>query len=167
MTENIEIPAYITDDQKRAFIAQMDAERAKVIEDARPIQDWENRQVDGKGRACKRVYDDHVAKVSELRQRQEAYEASLPKDRQAALEAISKLSIRDLRDVYENDCAARLAFVIIYELADKIEEDVDITDALKWLSRLGRDAVDRLDADMQKVHNIAHQFHDMREVYRA
>ncbi|MEM0990820.1 MAG: hypothetical protein AAGK00_18275 [Pseudomonadota bacterium] len=137
------------------------------VETPTPIQDTENRRVHGQGLACKMVHDDHVAEVTRLRQRQEAYEASLPKDQQAALREIAKAGSRDLRDVWDNECAARLAYVIIFELADKINADLDLQDALRWLSRIGLEAVDRVEADMKHVHSIARQFQKVHTVYRA
>ncbi|MEM9714929.1 MAG: hypothetical protein AAF826_00275 [Pseudomonadota bacterium] len=131
------------------------------------MSDWENQEAHGKGRVCKKLYDSHVADVTELRQRHEAYFESLPKDREAALKAIQDLSKIEVSDIYEEYCAARLSFVAIYELADKIEEDILMTDLLKWLSRMGREAVDRLDANRQEIRDIAMQFHPEYMQYKA
>ncbi|MBB06341.1 MAG: hypothetical protein CML03_12660 [Pseudooceanicola sp.] len=137
-------------------------------EEPRPIQDWENLQVKGDGMACKEVYDDHVARVAELRQRQEAYEASLPKE---PLEALAEINhtLHDMRDASEPQYAARAALEIIHQLADHgaLDDSDQMKDAIYWLSGQGLEALTLIEDGARKAVNIAHQFHPMHKVYRA
>ncbi|WP_138058676.1 hypothetical protein [Sulfitobacter geojensis] len=137
-------------------------------EELRPIQDWENREVDGKGLACKRVYDKHVAEVAELRQRQEAYEASLPKE---PLEALSEINhaMKDPREIESPQYAARAALTILQELSMKggLDNSDQINEAVYWLSCRGLEGLALIEEGTRKAMAIAHQFHPMHEKYQA
>ena len=137
-------------------------------EASKPIQDWENREVKGEGMACKTVYDSHVAKVAELRQRQEAYEASLPKDPLEALAEINR-TLKDTREMSEPQYAARAALEIIHQLATygALDDSDQMNEAVYWLSCQGLDGLTLIEDSARKAMNIAHQFHPMHEACRA
>lgn len=133
-----------------------------------PIQDWENREVHGEGMACKTVHDDHVSKVAELRQRQEAYEASLPKDQAKALTEINKV-LCDSGDLDSPEYAARAALTIINELAAKggMDDSPQMNNAVYWLSEKGLDGLQLIETGVKRSKDIAHQFHPAHDKYRA
>ena len=137
-------------------------ENTQKAEAPTPIQDWENREVKGEGMACKSVYDDHVAKVAELRERQEAYEASLPKDPLEALAEINR-TLKDTRELSEPQYAARAALEIIHQLAthDALDDSDQMKDAIYWLAGQGLDGLKIIDDGARRATNIAQKFHPM------
>lgn len=143
-------------------------DNAQKTKSPTPIHDWENRQVKGEGMACKKVYDDHVAKVAELRERQEAYEASLPKDPLEALADIN-LTLKDTSDIGEPQYAARAALEIIHQLATHgaLDDSDQMKDAIYWLASQGLDGLRIIEDGTRRATNIARQFHPLHTVYRA
>lgn len=113
----------------------MTKERNFANDELRPIQEWENDQVHGEAIACKKVYDVHLAKVTELRQRQEAYETSLPKDPIEAMAEINR-TLKDTREFAEPQYAARAALEIIHQLATHgaLEDSTQLKEAIYWLA---------------------------------
>lgn len=138
------------------------------IEAPRPVADWENRAVNGAARACKRIHESEVAKVAELRQRQEEYEASLPKEPLDALSEINRC-LHDTRDISAPEYAVRAALEIIHQLAthDALDESAEMKYAIHWLSGQAIQALTSIEGGTRRARNIAHQFHSMHETFRA
>ncbi len=143
-------------------------ENTQKTEAPTPIQDWENRQVKGEGMACKKVHDDHVAKVAELRQRQEAYEASLPKDPLEALAEVNR-ALKDMRETSEPQYAARAVLEIIHQLAihGALDDSAHMEDAICWLTNQGLNGLKIIEDGTHRATDIARQFSPMHIVYRA
>lgn len=137
-------------------------------ETPKPIQDWENRQVNGAALAGKSVHDDRVAKVAELRKRQEAYQASLPKKPLEALEEI-KRTLKDPRELSEPQYAVRAALEIIHQLAthDALDDSDQMKEAIYWLTGEGLHGLRLLEDGTRRATNIAHQFHPAHTPFEA
>ena len=146
----------------------MTKERNFANDELRPIQEWENDQVHGEAIACKKVYDVHLAKVTELRQRQEAYETSLPKDPIEAMAEINR-TLKDTREFAEPQYAARAALEIIHQLATNgaLEDSTQLKEAIYWLAGQGLDGLKIIEDGTSRARNIAQQFHPRHTVYRA
>lgn len=133
-----------------------------------PVQSWENRQVKGEALSSKCVHEQHVAKVAELRSRQEAYEASLPKEPGEALSEISRV-LTGLDDSSEPQYAARAALEIIHQLTsfNALDDSEEMNDAIRWLSIQGLDGLKAIETASKRASDIAHQFHPRRTAFQA
>ena len=133
-----------------------------------PIQDWENRDVKGEALAAKELYDDHVAKVMKLRNRQEAYEASLPKE---PLEALSEIrrTLADIDDLSSSEYAPRAALEIIHQLVTHgaLDDSDQMREAVYWLVGQGLDGIGVIEGTTRRARNIARQFGPMHRPYQA
>lgn len=137
-------------------------------ESPRPVEDWENRLVNGEGLSCKPVHDGHAARVARLRERQEAYEANLPKEPIEALNQITR-TLNDCRETVSPHYAARAAIVIVRELALKggLDDSDQINSAVLWLTSQGMDALDLIEDEVRRTRDIAQQFHPGHMPHRA
>lgn len=143
-------------------------ENTQKAEAPRPIQDWENRRVKGEALFYKEGYNNHLERVSKLRERQEAYEASLPTD---PIEAMSQINSRlsDIGDISGPEYAVRAALEIIHQLTtDRTLDDSDeLKDAIFWLTRQGLNGLASIEESTQHVRAIARQFHPLNQPFRA
>lgn len=146
----------------------MTNERACANNTPQPIQEWENENVKGEALSRKRFHEEHLAEVNELRQRQEAYIASLPKNPSEALTEIHS-TLLDPREIGEQHYAPRAALEIIHQLALKngLEDDEGIRDAIYWLTSQALNGLNAIDAATQQAQEIAGQFHPRYEPYKA
>ncbi len=133
-----------------------------------PIQDWENRDVDGKVKVYKKAYDAHVAKVAELRERQMTYEASLPKDPTEALIEIHRIG-KDMRDFAEPEYAVRASLEILMQLASNggLQDIEYLKDTVYWLLSQALDGLSLIEDSTDRVHDIARQFHPAHRPFEA
>lgn len=60
------------------------------MSDPRPVTDWENEEVHGKALSCRKLFEMDLAKVQALREREAAWQASLPKEAEEACKAALK-----------------------------------------------------------------------------
>lgn len=140
-----------------------------TVTEAKPnrVSDWENHEVKGQGLACKMVYEDNLERVAALRSRQEAYELSLPKDPKEALLAISKANSGQMDFTEEGNYAAIAALEIVNELArSRAIKDIS-PDVIFWLTERGLEAMKRIEEISRYSYEVAHQFHELHEPYRA
>ncbi|MFD1341447.1 hypothetical protein [Litorisediminicola beolgyonensis] len=134
----------------------------------RPVSEWENNNVSGQACTCKRVHEKHVEEVKALRQRQEAYEASLPKEPLEALRAISaKMVVFEDQD--DSSEAIRAALTLINELAThRIDLDYpDMHQALYWLTSEALTGFKEIERSNREAYKIARQFSPSHEPFRA
>lgn len=83
-------------------------------------------------------------------------EESLPSTPSEALTEIKSLSL-EFSNVFEKASGARLAFVVLEQIADRVEEDVEMEDALKWLAVQGRDSIKEIEENMNRIRDIANK----------
>ncbi len=152
----------------RSQTVRIDMTNTNTTQAPRPVQDWENEDVQREALAGKRVYDAHLAEVTKLRQRQEAYEASLPKDAVEAMDDIRE-SLKDLRDIDTPQYAPRAALTIVQELVlnGDLDGRGDIRNAVYWLSARGLDGLDLIESGSRRALDIASQFHPAHRAYEA
>ena len=97
------------------------------------MKDWECHKVNGKALCAKSIYDDNLAEVSVLCERQEADMASLLKDPVEALNAIRETLI-DLREIDSDEgaFAPRAALEILNQLTanDAMDDSPQMNHAL-------------------------------------
>ena len=134
----------------------------------RPVSDYQNELVNGDALVGKRLFDRHVAEVKMLRERQEAYEQSLPTDPAEAMSAICG-AINGLTDEGGKGYAARAALTILQELTMKgcLDDGNEVRYALMWLANEGLKGLSAIEASTSLVQDIARGFHPMHEPFRA
>ena len=137
-------------------------------ENLRPVTDFENSRVNGEALCHKRLLEQHADDVQQLRQRQERYEASLPKDPTEAMRAICK-AINDLTDEGGQSYAPRAALTILQELSMKggIDDGPEMRGALLWLANEGLKGLKEIEDSTKLAQTIARGFHPMHEPFRA
>lgn len=143
-------------------------ETNKELEAPTPVHDWENNQVEGKALVCKKIYDQHVERTAALRERQEAYEASLPKDPIEALQEIDR-ALLDIRCTSQPAYAARAALEIIYQLATHgaLDDSEPLRESVYWLAGQGLNGLKATEDTTRRARNIAHQFHSRHQAFQA
>lgn len=141
---------------------------ASGTDTARPVTDWENRESKGAALVCKYGHDATQKKTAELRQRQEAYERSLPKD---AIEAMGEISrnLADTGDYCTPEYAPRAALAIIKELSVNggLDDSDEMNGAVYWLTTQALDALDGIEGNTIRARHIARQFHPMHKPFQA
>ena len=142
--------------------------RACANDEARPVTDQDNRAVKGNALLHKTVYQDRLAQTAELRARQEEYERSLPKDPVEALREIYRF-FDDWSDFDGPQSAVKSSLLIVNELAsaDPMHVNEDIKQAVDWLSWQGIDGLKEIEAQQQRVSEIARQFSDTYQPFEA
>ncbi|WP_306111573.1 MULTISPECIES: hypothetical protein [unclassified Roseovarius] len=146
----------------------MDKERVGANAEARPVKDWENKEVKGDALAHKRIFEQHKNEVAELRQRQEQYEKDLPKEPKEALRDIHR-TLMDTRDIAEPYYAPRAALELISLIASSstLSDGDDARHALYWLANQGLNGLDLIDAATARSRHIAYQFEERHEPFKA
>ncbi|MEM7720743.1 MAG: hypothetical protein AAF376_00065 [Pseudomonadota bacterium] len=146
----------------------MTVQTAAIEDKPKRVEDWENREVKGEALAHKRVLETRAEKAARLRQRQEAYYASLPKEPLEALADIHR-SLMDMRELAEPQYGPRAALEIMYQLAthNAFDESHQLKEALYWLAIQGLDGLKLVEDAQQRASDIAAQFHPAYEPYRA
>ncbi len=134
----------------------------------RPIQDWENREVKDQALIGKDLLEARIARTTELRQRQEAYDASLPKDPIEALDEIN-MKLKELYDLSRPEYATRAALEIIHQLATHhaLDDSEALSDALFWLTNEALDGLKIIEDKTRRAANIASQFHPSHKPFEA
>lgn len=134
----------------------------------RPIANWENDQVNGFAVTCKSVFDDHKEKVEALRERQEAYEKSLPSDPVEALDEITSI-LNKLDGITEPHYAARASLTIIKELSMNggLDDSTQMSEAIYWLTNQGMEGLALMEDGVRRSNDISRRFHRMHKAYEA
>lgn len=132
------------------------------------VTDWENRDVKGAALCCKLIHEQEQDKIKALREQQAAYVANLPKEPLDALNEINRV-LADPRDLCEPEYGARAALTIINRLATgyALNDDVSLSEAIHWLSGIGLDSMDALQAGNQRSRAIAGQFSEHHQPFEA
>lgn len=132
------------------------------------VASWENRAVKGEALCVKTIHDDHASKVADLRKRQEAYEAGLPKDPVEALREVQK-TLLDMSDLSEPEYAPRAVLEIIYQLTihGALDGSAEIKDALYWLTSQGLEGLQAVENATERARDIAAQFSEHHRPFEA
>ncbi len=132
---------------------------SRANEDLRPVQDWENRAVNGMAHSVKRIFEEDIESAKKLRERQEAYEKSLPKDPVEALRAIVN-TLDSMEDLDSRYYPIKASIELLYELACKegVFQDTEVRHSVYWLLCKAKDALCVLEAEHTKARAIARQF---------
>ncbi|SFB82092.1 hypothetical protein [Tropicimonas isoalkanivorans] len=135
----------------------------------RPVADWENREVRGDVIVTKSLYDHRAAKVAKLRQRQEAYEASLPKKKGAALREIADLMGGLVGDLDEEAYAVHATLELLGAMAsgEVFTDGAVDTDVLYWLVSRAREGLADIERKTRRAKDIAAQFSPLHQPYKA
>lgn len=109
-----------------------------------------------------------ISANNELRQRQEACGASLPKEPQEALLEIER-TIKYGEETDSTEYAARAALTIISEMTMRrgLDDSNEMNDAIYWLTRRGLEGLELIENSAIKVEEIARQFCQERQAFKA
>jgi len=138
------------------------------IPNPRPVTDYENDQVRGAATLPRSIFYAEQARLDQLRQRQEAYTASLPKDPVTALADVYS-TLPELGEYAEPHYAARAALDIIHQLATHgaLDDSLEIKQSVYWLTTQGLNAMRKIESANKRAKDIARQFHPHIEPFRA
>ena len=122
-----------------------------------PVTDWENRSVNGDAKAAPGVLASHVAKVKELRAKDEAWWASLPAEPRDAIKAI-KDTLHPDGNEYPAGFQTLLHLSELISLAMSVydaDENTPTHEAMRWASELVASSARETAFELRKMSDVA------------
>lgn len=123
----------------------------------RPVTDHENREARGLARCAASIFESEQAKVAELRARQAAYEASLPREPADRIKAARRL-LAPGHDSYPKGFEeARCLAHAIAAMVRRAEDDAPCPTehaAAMWIAERLTDRLEALADDLDRVGDI-------------
>ena len=142
----------------------MTKERARANQAVRPIESWENQRVNGLAFVSKQELKFRNEQLTELRERQEAYEKGLPKEPEEALGEINTV-LCDALDL----AGVKSALEIILQITihGGLDDTEELHRAIHWLTSRGLDDLAQIEKAANHAKHIAHQFDSMHKPFEA